>query len=187
MRQIIATLKSVSRYSQSRYHDTPKLEKESDNDYEMRTWRNRLHVTDKGYVFMPPQAFKNCISGAAKYIGMKVPGKGNNLYTKHFVAGVLVTDPLVLDILAEDVEPEWLYVNPKGIRGGATRVPKCFPLIHEWGGDVIYHVLDDTITEDVFRYHLEQAGKFIGVGRFRPINNGFYGRFEVADLVVENL
>ena len=42
-----------------------------------------------------------------------------------------------------------------------------------------FYILDDTITEDVFKEHLEEAGKFIGIGRFRPRNNGFYGRFAV--------
>jgi hypothetical protein len=31
----------------------------------------------------------------------------------------------------------------------------------------------------VFEHHLHEAGKFIGIGRFRPRNNGFYGRFDV--------
>lgn len=184
MRQIIATLKSVSPYSQSRYHDTPKLEKETSHDWETRTWRERLHVNEDGFVFIPPMAFKNCLSECAKYLGMQIPGKGKNQYTKHFVAGVMVTDPLVLSIKADDIKGEWLYVPPDGVRGGKKRVPKCFPLIPKWDGDVIFYVLDDTITEEVFRYHLEQAGKFIGVGRFRPINNGYYGRFEVLELVV---
>jgi hypothetical protein len=30
---------------------------------------------------------------------------------------------------------------------------------------------------------LEEAGKFIGLGRFRPQNGGFYGRFAVAKVV----
>jgi hypothetical protein len=43
-------------------------------------------------------------------------------------------------------------------------------------------VQDDMLTKDVFRYHLEQAGTFIGIGRFRPRNNGFYGRFRLAEM-----
>jgi hypothetical protein len=43
--------------------------------------------------------------------------------------------------------------------------------------------LDETITEEVFKLHLEESGKFIGIGRFRPQNNGFYGRFKVNEIV----
>ena len=185
MRQIIASLKSVSPYSQSRFHNEPKLEKENHDDHEKRTWRSRLHTNDAGKVFIPPMAFKNCLSEAAKYLSVQIPGKGKATYTKHFEAGVMVTEPLVLDLTEDQVNGEWLHVPSDGRRGGTKRVLKCFPHIPAWDGDVLFYIFDDTITEDVFRYHLKQAGKFIGIGRFRPRNNGFYGRFDVIDMVVE--
>ena len=80
------------------------------------------------------------------------------------------------------VAGEWLFVPASGRRGDGKRVLKCFPLIPEWHGRVTFHILDDTITEKVFARHLEQAGKFIGIGRFRPRNNGYYGRFAVEKL-----
>lgn len=179
MKQAIAHLKSISPYSQSRFHDTEKLPKEGAHDYEERTWKGRLHVNEKGNVFIPPMSFKNCLSEAAKFMSRQIPGKGKATYTKHFEAGVLVMDPLVLPIKSEDVDGEWLFVPSDGKRGGGSRVKKCFPVIHDWSGKVIFHVLDDTITKDAFEEHLREAGSFIGVGRFRPRNNGFYGRFTV--------
>lgn len=53
------------------------------------------------------------------------------------------------------------------------------PRIDEWSGDVTFYVIDEIVTEDVFTRHLEGAGKFIGIGFFRPRNNGFWGRFGV--------
>jgi len=53
------------------------------------------------------------------------------------------------------------------------------PVIPNWNGDVEYYVLDETITPDVFEKHLQEAGNFIGIGRFRPENGGFYGRYKV--------
>jgi hypothetical protein len=186
MRQIIATLRSVSPYSQSRFHNEPKKEKEANDDYEKRTWPSRMHVNESGKVFIPPMAFKNCLSECAKYISMQIPGKGKATYTKHFEAGVMVTDPLILDLSPDDVKGEWLHVPSDGMRGGKKRVMKCFPHISQWSGDVSFYIFDETITESVFKYHLEQAGKFIGIGRFRPRNNGYYGRFDVVEMVVEN-
>jgi len=187
MKQCLVTLESVSPYSQSRFHNTEKLEKEGHDDYEKRTWKNRLHVNEDGDVFIPPMCFKNCLSECAQYLAMQIPGKGKTTYTKHFVAGLLVTDPLVLSLKKEDVRGEWLHVPSDGRRGGTKRVMKCFPFIPSWSGDVLFYIFDDTITEKIFQYHLEQAGKFIGIGRFRPRNNGFYGRFKVVgDIVFEN-
>lgn len=183
----IATVKvkSVSPYSQSRHYDVPSLEKESSKDKEKRTWRERLHTTEDGFVFIPPMAFKNCLSEAAKFLAMQIPGKGKSTYTKHFEAGVLVVDPLQLPIRKDDVPGEWLFVPADGVRGSGKRVDKCFPIIHEWGGEVTFHIIDETITKDVFTKVLEEAGKFIGIGRFRPRNNGFYGRFKVESVRFE--
>jgi hypothetical protein len=172
----------VSPYSQSRHYTTPKGPKELHQDYEARTWRDRMHATEEGNVFIPPMSFKNCLSEAAKFLSIQVPGKGKTTYTKHFEAGVLVTDGIVLDVKKDAVEGEWLFVPADGKRGSGKRVNKCFPIIHQWGGDVTFHILDETITEDVFRHILEQAGAFIGIGRFRPRNNGFYGRFKVESV-----
>lgn len=182
MKTATVSLKGVSPYSQSRHYTTDELPKENKRDYEARTWRDRLHSTEDGRVFIPPMSFKNCLSEAAKFLSIQIPGKGKSTYTKHFEAGVLVTDALILDVKKEEVKGEWLFVPADGVRGSGKRVEKCFPVIHQWAGDVVFHVIDETITEDVFKSVLSQAGAFIGIGRFRPRNNGFYGRFVVESV-----
>jgi hypothetical protein len=182
MKTAIASLQSISPYSQSRHHDVMRDEKELPKDHEARTWRERVHADENGQIFIPPMAFKNCLSEAAKFLGKKIPGKRNATYTKHFEAGVLCIDPLPVGIKKDQVEGEWLFLPSDGKRGGGKRVDKCYPLIRQWAGDVTFKVLDETITDDVFKYHLEQAGAFIGIGRFRPRNNGYYGRFKVAKM-----
>lgn len=185
MRIATAQLQSISPYSQSRFYETPKLARpggtvtESPKDFEERTWRDRCHVNKDGYIFMPPMAFKNCLAEIAKYLSVQIPGKGKSTYTKHFEAGIMVLEGITLPIKKDDVAGEWLHVPSDGRRGGTKRVPKCFPVVHEWSGSVTFHVLDDVITEAVFEQHLREAGNFIGIGRFRPRNNGYYGRFAV--------
>ena len=185
MREVIAHLKSISPYSQSRHYskdDVPPLAKERADDYEKRTWRHRMHASGEGYIFIPPMAFKNLVSEIAKYLGEQIHGKGKSTYTKHFESGVMVIEGLQLPFKQDAVAGEWLFVPASGRRGDGNRVLKCFPLIPEWHGRVTFHILDDTITEEVFARHLEQAGKFVGIGRFRPRNNGYYGRFAVEKL-----
>jgi hypothetical protein len=179
----IATLTSDSPYGQSRYHGIPRNDGETAADHDERTWRDRLNTDTQGNVFIPPMAFKNCISEAAKYLSMQVPGKGKSTYTKHFEAGVMVLQPLTLPIKKEQVEGVPLFVPSSGKRGDSARVSKRFPVIPQWRGEVEFFVVDDAITEPVFRKHLEEAGKFIGVGMFRPRNNGYWGRFSVEKLI----
>jgi hypothetical protein len=182
MRTVVTRLKSISPYSQSRKVQTPRGERETAADHETRCWRERCHVNNDGHLFIPPMAFKNCLSEAAKYMSLQIPGKGKSTYTKHIEAGVLVLDGLILPETLETVQGEWLFVPSDGRRGSGKRVDKCFPFIPTWEGEVTWHILDEVITESVFKHHITESGNFIGVGRFRPRNNGFYGRFQVLDI-----
>lgn len=191
MKTVVATLKSISTYSQGRHYVPDKKQGENPRDQEARTWRERMHATADGNVFIPPMAFKNCLSEIAKFLSIQIPGKGKATFTKHFEAGVLVMDPLVLPIKKDEVKGQWLFIPSDGVRGSGKRVDKCFPVIPEWSGDVTYHVLDETLFTMIstpagdmtaFEHHLRQSGSFIGIGFFRPRNNGYWGRFAVEQI-----
>lgn len=168
--------------SQSRYITEPKKSKETAADHEERCWRHRLHSNSDGNVIMPPMAFKNCLTEAARFLSIKIPGKGQKTYTKSFEAGVLVTEPLVIDVKAADVVGERMFVPSDGVKGGGKRVEKIFPVIPEWEGRVDFLIYDSAITEEVFTRVLTEAGRFVGLGRFRPFNGGYYGRFDVVSI-----
>ncbi len=182
MKTAICTLSSASPYAQSKYIDEAKTKNETHREFEERIWRERAHINTGGNMFIPPGAFKNCIAEAAKYKSIQIPGKGKATYTKHFEAGILVLEPLVLPVNKGDIEPFRHHVPSDGRRGGTKRVMKLFPMVPSWGGVVTYTILDDLINEEVFTEHLVDAGQFIGIGAFRPRNNGWWGRFNVDDL-----
>lgn len=179
MIKCIARLKSASPYGQSRAIQSTKYTGETSDAFENRTWRERMHVDENGYVFIPPMAVKNCLSEVAKYLSESVPGKGKATYTKHFVGGLMVMEPLNLGIKAETVQGIRLHVPADGVRGSGKRVWKTFPTIPSWEADVTIYIMDPVIKPDKVREYLEHAGKFIGLGFFRPRNNGYWGRFTV--------
>lgn len=186
----VATVKlqGIAPYSQSFQHNTPKLNKELADDYERRTWRNKMHHDKDGHVIMPAMSFKNSLADAAKFLGMQIPGKGKSTYTKHFESGILVTDsPKILingaPVHYEEVDGRWLNVPSDGVSGSGKRVSKCFPIIPMgWEVTVDYLVLDDVITPEVFRDTLVQCGQLIGLGTFRVRNRGTHGRFRVQKI-----
>lgn len=186
MKTAIVSVRSLenSPYSQGRYHNVPKLPKELPRNYEERTWREKLHYIEKGNVFIPAVQFKKAIEIVGKYLGQaaQIPGGGKSTYTKHFVAGVMAFEPLILPLKKNEVEGLWLFVPSDGKKGGSKRVEKCFPIIRKWEGTVKFIIVDDMITQDVFYKFLTEAGSLIGIGVFRPERGGYYGRFEVIDL-----
>lgn len=183
MKTAVAMLTSTSAYSQGRVIQSSKLPKELPDDFELRTWRERMWVTEDGRVFIPPMQFCNSLKEAAKYLNIQVPGGGKRTFTKNFESGVLVTQRLPLITKSAEVLPEKLYVPSDGRRGGSRRVYKYFPVIPEWSGAVTYLIFDDIITQDVFKQVLDASGKLIGIGRFRPRNMGYYGTFKIDDIL----
>jgi hypothetical protein len=189
MKTAIGHIVGVSPYSQSRAIQSKKNTGEASDAFEERTWRERLHVNNEGNVFIPPMAIKNMLSDCARFLSESVPGKGKATYTKHFDAGIMVIQPADLGIKADEVKSERLFVPSDGKKGGSTRVWKTFPFIQKWEADVEIILLDPILIDkpEKVREYLGHSGKFIGLGRFRPRNGGFYGRFEVTEFeVVEN-
>jgi hypothetical protein len=182
MRTVVAQIRGTAAYSSSRAHRTDRLDKEGPDDFEKRTWREKAHYDAAGQLFIPPMAFKQALDKAASRLGMKIPGKRNATYTKNFMAGVLCLDPAPLGVSKDDVKGEWVYCNADGVRGSGKRVWRCFPVVPPgWQAAVEFQILDDTITQDVFQVHMEEAGALVGVGRFRPERGGFHGRFAVEE------
>jgi len=179
VRTALALIKGVSIYSPGKHVSEEHLDKESPDAYEKRTWRERAHYDDKGIAFIPPMCFKKALDTAAARLGDKIKGRRNQTWTKYFLSGVMVVDPLTLGVKREDVKGQWLFVPSDGKKGGSTRVDRCFPVFEKWGGQLPFLVLDDLITEAVFERTLEQAGAFVGVGTFRPERGGYFGRFEI--------
>ena len=187
MKIAVAHLRSISPYSQSRAHETPKENRETPDAYEVRTWREKCHVTPDGNIFIPPMAFKQSLDRSAQMLSRQIPSKGKATYTKFFLSGVMCIDPVVLPITKSEVAPERIYANADGKRGSGKRVYRTFPVIPKWESDVSFTILADEITPDVFEEHLRQAGNFVGIGRFRPGNGGYFGRFAVDGIKWQQL
>jgi hypothetical protein len=171
----------LSPYSQSRHHETPRHNRETWEDYEERTWREKCWTNDDGFIQIPAMAFKQALDACAKRLGEQIPGKGKRTYSKPFASGVICEENVSLKgCRKDDCEAVAINANSDGVRGSGKRVRRYFPQWSKWSGTAKFLVLDDVITRDVFEKHFVEAGRFIGVGRFRPENGGLNGRFRAA-------
>jgi hypothetical protein len=170
----------LSPYSQSRAHKDPKLEKENHEDYEERTWRSKAHLDKRGQMVIPTGALKQALDSAVKKLGMQIPGKGKATYTKHFLAGVVLLEPVQTGKSGDAIYGNTIHANADGVRGSGKRVYRTFPTISEWAGTATFYILDEAITEPVFEKALFEAGKLVGIGQYRPEKGGYFGRFVVV-------
>jgi len=95
------------------------------------------------------------------------------------MAGIGIYESPTITVHKDSTECETFMCDSMGKKGGSSRVPRTFPVVRDWATTAVFYVLDEAITKEAFLYHLQQAGQFIGIGRFRPRNGGFYGRFSV--------
>lgn len=175
-------LTSTTPISFSRAYEVPKEQGESEDAYRARTWRMHIHKDEKtGEAYIPPTALKNCIFAASKYMNEKL--KGSSTWSAKFRSGISVVEPIMLGVNADDIPPERLFLPSDGIAGSGKRVWKIYPTLPAWEATASIIVLDPIITPYQLHRYLEAAGQFIGMGRYRPEKNGYYGRFTVSDFV----
>ena len=180
------TIEGQSPLSHSRQHDEPRLEGESHEDYDKRTWMHKLNtatVNGKPTVIIPAHGMHQAIIAAAKYSKRQIPGQGKATWTAKFTSGIALIDNPVLNIDPGTVPNIAISANADGIRGSGKRVMRRFPMIAPgWKTTFDVHILDPIITESIFREMIDLAGMFIGIGRFRPEKGGQNGRFLVTKM-----
>lgn len=181
LNQIIArvSLESTAPYCQSRYHCEPKLEGETPEDYEKRTWRFKAHVNDKNEICIPAGAIHNSLVDAAAYSKRQIPGQGAKTWTQKFASGIAIFENINLGIDVDSIGNSGFPAHVTGDRKSGKRVPRLVPQILNWTATFDIIILDPIIKEDILIEMLEQAGMFIGIGQNRPQNRGIRGRFKV--------
>lgn len=158
---------------------TEKEPNETHDQYDRRCARERIRTDADGQAIIPPNAVHLMLIDAARYLCRSVPGKKGATYKRYFEAAIIIADPIELGVRADDIPLMPLYVPADGKPGGNKRVWRNFPYLERWKGTALINVIDDTITGEVLREHLEQAGQIVGLGFYRPARRGHWGRFRV--------
>jgi hypothetical protein len=180
----VVSLEGISPYSASRMHDEPRLEREKNDSYDLRTWRSHLHVNSAGIATIPAFAMHDCIVQAAKHSGKKIgSGMGQKTWSGKLEAGIFIPEDLSLGVTPDAFQMIAINAHANGQRGSGTRVRRHYPIIGEWSTTFNVEILDPIITKAVLDEMLVQAGMFIGLGRYRPQNRGQNGRFRVTKLI----
>jgi hypothetical protein len=157
---------------------------ETDEQFEERTWQQRVHLQADGTIFIPPHALHAGLIGAGKWLGMKL--KGSQTFTKRFVSGIVAIDPIAVfnksgkPATMDDIKPLPLFVPSDGKPGGTKRVTRIFPVLSVWSCRAKIFVVDGKITPAILREHSDAFATFGGFRAMRVQNGGMNGRCKVA-------
>jgi len=84
------------------------------------------------------------------------------------------------------VQPEDLFTNKftfmSAVNVGTSKTIRCRPIFHNWHFQFDLAFDESMIDKAELVSSAENAGKYVGLGDWRPAKNGSYGRFDVEVL-----
>jgi hypothetical protein len=138
---------------------------------------NAIARNEKGLICIPGEYFRQSMIGAAKFIQ---DPRSSRKSAKDLVTAALFIEDELSVLLTADGKPakDWEYLDKRRAqvnRGGINRVRPAF---HKgWKANfIVVCNLPEYVSQDMLHRMASDAGRFNGVGDFRPT----YGRFIVT-------
>jgi len=137
---------------------------------------NKLYLDKDGKPYVPSTYLRGALVEAGKNV--KIAGKQRSTYSK-LIGSTVSVAPDAISIKPGTWEPYTITaVNPM-TRG---RMSVTRPRFNDWSLSFSIIATDD-IPEDKMAAILEEAGRFVGIGDWRPQKKGMFGKFTVTMFV----
>jgi hypothetical protein len=132
---------------------------------------DKLYQDEEGKTLLPAVYLKNCLTEASK--SFKIVGKGKSTYSK-LVASTVDIEPFMIELAAPKYSVFRISaVNPMTRGRMMTERPK----FEKWKASFEIILNDEAIPSSVINEILSHAGKYVGVGDWRPQTKGMFGKF----------
>jgi len=140
---------------------------------------DKLYLDEDGNPMLPSVYLKNCITEASKQF--KIVGKGKSTYSK-LVASTVDIEPFMISLKSGKYEVFRISaVNPMTKGRMMTERPRY----NKWSAEFEIIVNDPAVPISVINEILEHAGKYVGIGDWRPQKKGMHGKFMISSFKEE--
>lgn len=140
---------------------------------EYHCYRNK-----KGECYIPADQIRGSMIVAGTYIKSKVGAQTKSM--KSIVAAQFMIGQDEIPMPDYDAIDKRSAVN-KNVK---ARVITIRPKWTNWEATFKLNVRNDSITEETVKQLITYAGSYVGIGSFRPTNNGMFGQFDVKSLTL---
>ena len=107
----------------------------------------------------------------------RIPGQGKSTYKKTIASGTVQIFPERIPHL----NPEWTIDRRPVVIRGQGRIPRERPLFEDWALEFEAELDNEEIPKDALKEILDYAGRYVGIGDFRPTCSGPFGKFIVTE------
>lgn len=131
---------------------------------------------ESGSCYIPSDHIRGALIGAGTYVKAKVGGRSKSMKTIVAATFVPAEDQILI--------PDYDAIDKRSAvnRNVKARVLVLRPKWTTWNAEFTLNVHEDTISIAQIKELLTYAGNYVGIGSFRPTNNGMFGRFEVESI-----
>lgn len=175
---------------------TPYMQHRMD-DIKLEEWeKNRRHIIERpevnqedlkratfhayqnydGLCYIPSEQLRIAFINGGGYLKSKV---GNS---KRSMKGVIAA---VLQITPEEILlPDFDQIDKRSAvnKNVKARVMVVRPKWSKWSAEFDMIFDNDTLTQEMITELITTTGNYVGIGSYRPTNNGYFGRFKLSSL-----
>ena len=126
-----------------------------------------LYRDSSGAIVIPALNIKASIRDAARQF--RVPGRGKVSYKDLIKSGIEV-EPLMIPLKVPgggDPENSW-KVDTRPVVVQRSRILRSRPRFDEWELEFVVNIVDPLVAAQQLKEIIESAGKYVGLGDFRP-------------------
>lgn len=176
---------------------TPYMQHRMD-DVKLEVWeKNRRHIIERPDVniedikraefhcyrganekcYIPAEQLRIAFINGGSYLKSKV-GAGRTKSMKGVIAAVLRVSPEEITLPDYDMIDKRSAVN-KNVK---ARVMVIRPKWAAWEAEFDLILDNETLTKEMLTELITTTGNYVGIGSYRPTNNGYFGRFKLISL-----
>lgn len=128
-----------------------------------------IYRDENGQVYQPASHIEGAMTKAA--VNFQIEGKGKKTY-KDLTKAAVIVEPAAIPHLQQKYE-----IDSRPVVIQRARIIRCRPRFDKWSLDFSLIVADDQMPLEVIQEILEYAGRYVGIGDFRPK----FGRFRIVE------
>lgn len=151
--------------------ERPDINQEDLTRAEFHAYRNK-----EGKCFIPAEQLRIALINGGSYLKSKVGGRTKSM--KGIIAAVLMINPEAIIIPDYDEVDKRSAVN-KNVK---ARVMVIRPKWLTWKAEFDMMLDNGTLTKEMITELITVTGNYVGIGSYRPTNNGYFGRFKLVSL-----
>lgn len=123
----------------------------------------RLYKTEQGELYQPAEHLERCLQIAGKNFKYS----GRKTFLEYLKAGVIISPEAIIHKIQD-----W-SIDKRPVVIQKARIMRCRPRLDKWQLEFQIEIYDSNISPKDINEILVYAGRFVGLGDYRPRNGRF--------------